>query len=1366
MADRSIKLLLSADVKGLVNGLRTGAKAAEDFGRNLDGWAKKNEAQLEELGKGATLMGAGLTAAFALSLKTFADFDKAMSSVQAATHETEGNMNMLREAAIAAGADTAFSAAEAAGAIEELAKAGVSTADIMGGGLDGALALAAAGNLDVAKAAELSASALTQFKLSGEEVPHVADLLAAGAGKAQGSVEDLGAALNQSGLVAAQAGLTLEETTGGLAAFAAAGLVGSDAGTSFKTMLQAITPNSDKAAKAMEELGISAFDSQGNFIGLSEYAGVLKGALSALTDEQRNSTMETIFGSDAVRAAAVLYEQGAEGIQKWEDAVNDAGYAAETAAIMQNNLAGDLEKLGGSFDTVFLQSGSAANDMLRGLVQTAEDGVDAIGSLPPGVLNMGAVFTGVAGGAALLGGAALTLIPKIRDTVQAMRDIAPVGSRAEGAIKGVGKAAAITAGAVAGLAVVGPTISSWVSSGNQADPQKLAQELFNIGEGGKAAEAGLGNLDAMFNTGGKDFFSGLDVKGLEDAFRIMENPDAADNVDNILSSILSFGTRGSSNIEFAKKNFAALDQQLASMASSGSADAAAVAYEELRAKADAAGVPVEKLVGLFPSYNQLLANNATAAQGAAQGGEVAAEGIQSTADAAQEAADALKEMLDGLVATGQIALSEAAAHRDFEAAVDDARKALEENGKTLDITTEKGRSNQAALDGIASSALGLMASQQEAGASASEMAGSLERGREAFIEQARAMGVPKKEAAALADQYGLIPEEVYTAFYSNTDDLTERIGLLHEQIQSTPDKTVTISDNSGEIRLAMEALGYVVETLPNGMIRVSETGTDATGKKIDNTAGKKRIAKIDAQAITGAAEAALNHVARNRSMIVQVESRGSVSVPKGAVIRPGQTGMFSSGGYTGPGGKYEPAGVVHRDEFVIRKESRRRFEERNPGMLDYLNQTGTLPGYASGGRVGWAEGERSKAKQSLSAAQREVKAARVAVRSAGKSKSKADDKKADQRLTRAEKALDAAESRYRDAVDRVKDLKDTAFQLERDRRRGNITGDMSTVDQLFDWANDPNLSKGQRNNLRSTAYRMERELLSLEKRAESLAGQLEKATERRDELLSVRNSVASGLRGETSLEGLMSEHSATRYGRVGVRGLAQIGRQKVQKLRGFEQKLKALGRKGYAGAIVQEIAEMGVDAGTEAADILLDGNNTDRDALNAVYRDLDKYSQYAGDRVTDALSGGMYKSGLAAAEGLVRGLEKSLKSVDSASYKMGKTAEGAFKRALGIKSPSRVMMAAAGDTADGFIIGLGRKRPDVDAAMANLVSVPQFSTSVGVPGRQNLPAISAAPVPAVYVQNPFTGEYLLAQVDGRADARLDQTARKVGARRR
>jgi len=204
--------------------MRENSRQATDSSQSLTRSILGNRDAMDKLASGSAIAGAGLLAAFALPVKAFTDFDAAMSGVQAATHESASNMALLREAAIKAGADTKYSGTEAAYGITELAKAGVETSDILKGGLDGALSLAAAGELRVGDAAELAATALTQFKLKGSDLNHVADLLAAGAGKAQGSVGDLGYALKQSGLVAAQTGFTIEEAIGALASFAAAGL--------------------------------------------------------------------------------------------------------------------------------------------------------------------------------------------------------------------------------------------------------------------------------------------------------------------------------------------------------------------------------------------------------------------------------------------------------------------------------------------------------------------------------------------------------------------------------------------------------------------------------------------------------------------------------------------------------------------------------------------------------------------------------------------------------------------------------------------------------------------------------------------------------------------------------------------------------------------------------------------------------------------------------------------------------------------------------------------------------------------------------------------------------------------------------------
>lgn len=736
MADRRVKVTFSAEVQNYKQALESAAqsteklkKAADDTGKVSDAASKasaesaaKHKDALDRVGTAAAIGGAAVLAGVGMAVKAYSDFDKQMSSVDAATHETAGNMALLRQAAIDAGADTAFSAGEAARGIEELAKAGVSTKDILAGGLDGALALAAAGSLDVGQAAEIAASAMTQFKLSGDKLPHVADLLAAGAGKAQGSVQDMGAALNQAGLVASATGLTIEETTGGLAAFASAGLTGSDAGTSFKSMLQRLNPQSKEAANLMSDLGLSAYDSQGKFIGLSEYAGELQKALGGMSDEQRNATLSTLFGSDAVRAANVLYEQGADGVNKWESAVNDAGFAADTAARKQDNLAGDLEKLGGSFDTVLIQSGSGANDVLRGLVQGLEGLVDVVGKVPAPALAAVAGIGGIVATGVLVGGAIVKINSTFKETRAALDEIAPAGGRARTAIEGVGKAA----GLLGVLGTATTLLAKWAESGYMEDidtgmgnVNNALQDVTKSGPGATSA------LDAVFkDRNGGDLINTVD--GIESAIKRTFNRDAGQQFNDWGESLVNTftGVKGSSQI--LQGQFESLDKGLAGLVSSGKREDAVKAFDKIREAAKNQGVSVEELVKKFPQYSDALKQAEADGKAAGDGADKAAKGIDGAGKAAATAKPSAEDMakaLDavGLAADGSVvdidkfgkslfnagllSLSASDASIAYEAAIDKVGESIAKNGLTLDKHTEQGRANQSAYNDLAKAAI-------------------------------------------------------------------------------------------------------------------------------------------------------------------------------------------------------------------------------------------------------------------------------------------------------------------------------------------------------------------------------------------------------------------------------------------------------------------------------------------------------------------------------------------------------------------------------------------------------------------------------------------------------------------------------------
>lgn len=179
-SDRTVAVNLRMNVTDFVGKAAVAQRKMADLGKaGLDS-ATKSKAAWEHVGTGALVAGAAVAAGAGLAVKAYADFDRELSNVRAVSGATAGEMDRLREAALQAGADTKFSASQAAQAQAELAKVGISTADILGGALRGSLDLAAAGNLDLARAATIAGQAMKIFDLAGRDVGRIADVLAAG----------------------------------------------------------------------------------------------------------------------------------------------------------------------------------------------------------------------------------------------------------------------------------------------------------------------------------------------------------------------------------------------------------------------------------------------------------------------------------------------------------------------------------------------------------------------------------------------------------------------------------------------------------------------------------------------------------------------------------------------------------------------------------------------------------------------------------------------------------------------------------------------------------------------------------------------------------------------------------------------------------------------------------------------------------------------------------------------------------------------------------------------------------------------------------------------------------------------------------
>lgn len=350
------------------------SKSAEKFGKKT-----------EQIGKKMMPVTAGVTAIGTASVVTANNFEDAMSQAAGALDNPMEQMGELRDLAIQMGQETIFSATEAGNAITELAKGGLSEGQIQAGALQTAMDLAAASGMSLGDAANVVVQTMGAFGIEANNSAEAANALAGAAAASSTDVQPLTEALAQCSAGAKNAGWSVQETTAVLGKFADAGITGSDAGTSLKTMLQRLSAPTDKAATMIENLGIQTRDSNGNMLGASEMAEELQNKLGGLDAATRDAALQTIFGSDAMRAAIILTSSGAEGLEKYEKATNDQ----EAAQRMANSQMGEgsraIEELKGSLETASIIIGDTLAPIIQKVAEFITDLVNKFTSLPQGM---------------------------------------------------------------------------------------------------------------------------------------------------------------------------------------------------------------------------------------------------------------------------------------------------------------------------------------------------------------------------------------------------------------------------------------------------------------------------------------------------------------------------------------------------------------------------------------------------------------------------------------------------------------------------------------------------------------------------------------------------------------------------------------------------------------------------------------------------------------------------------------------------------------------------------------------------------------------------------------------------------------------
>lgn len=379
---------LLLDTKGFESGFKRASAGMKTF---FDSNAKAID-KLSGLSSTMTTVGGAMTTSLTLpilgagaaALKFGNDFEAQMSRVQAISGATGEELKQLNDLALQLGADTAFSASEAAEGMENLASAGFSVNEITQA-MPGLLDLAASSGADLATSTEIAASAIRGFGLEASESGHVADVFAKAAADTNAQVEDMGEAMKYVAPVANAMGQSLEETAAAIGIMSDAGIKGGQAGTALRGALSRIASPSKEAADMMDQLGLSFYDTEGNMLSLEGIVGELEQSLSGLTQEQQNNALITIFGQESLSGILALMQRGTGDLSALTASFEDAdGAAKDMADTMLDNTKGSLEQLSGSLETAGIKIQQILEPAIRSVIDSITRLVNKFNELDEG----------------------------------------------------------------------------------------------------------------------------------------------------------------------------------------------------------------------------------------------------------------------------------------------------------------------------------------------------------------------------------------------------------------------------------------------------------------------------------------------------------------------------------------------------------------------------------------------------------------------------------------------------------------------------------------------------------------------------------------------------------------------------------------------------------------------------------------------------------------------------------------------------------------------------------------------------------------------------------------------------------------------
>lgn len=420
------------ELKRLEEQANQSATALQKIGATGEKW-KEVGGNIENAGKKLLPVTATVTALGTASVKTAADFESSMSKVAAVSGATGSDLEALSKKAREMGSKTKFSASEAAEAMNYMAMAGWKTEDMLSG-IEGVMNLAAASGEDLATTSDIVTDALTAFGLSAQDSGHFADVLAAASSNANTNVSMMGETFKYAAPIAGALGFSVEDTAEAIGLMANAGIKGSQAGTSLRTIMTNLSGDVKICGQNIGEVTIATTNADGSMRDLSDILADCRVAFAGLSESEQAAAAEALVGKNAMSGFLALMNASEGDIDKLSGAIDNCNGAAQNMAdIMNDNLEGQLTILKSQLQELAISFGEILLPAVKKIVGWIQGFIDVLNSLPDGVKE---TIVTIALIAAALGpvliivgkvisaiGTIMTIIPKLAGVINAAKGV-------------------------------------------------------------------------------------------------------------------------------------------------------------------------------------------------------------------------------------------------------------------------------------------------------------------------------------------------------------------------------------------------------------------------------------------------------------------------------------------------------------------------------------------------------------------------------------------------------------------------------------------------------------------------------------------------------------------------------------------------------------------------------------------------------------------------------------------------------------------------------------------------------------------------------------------------------------------------------